>query len=120
MKTTFRTLAIIGTFAIIGFSNMNAVAANNEAINTDQNEEAVVTESNATSEAILDVLEYNTSLGSDSIINWYADKMIALIQTDVENEFIKTAELETASTASTETEKYAEMLISSMKANAEK
>ena len=120
MKTTFRSLAIIGTFAIIGFTNINAVADNKKALNSEQKEEAVTTESNAIAEAALDVLEYNTSLGSDSILNWYASKMISLIQTEVENEFIKTAELETASTASAETEKYADMLIEAMKAKAEK
>ena len=116
MKTTFRTLAIIGTFAIIGFSNINAVADNKVEMNTEKNAEAVVSES----DAILDVLEYNTSVESDTFINWYASQMISLIQTNVENEFIKTAELETASTASAETEKYADMLIEAMKAKAEK
>ena len=116
MKTTFRTLAIIGTFAIIGFSNINAVADNKVEMNTEKNAEAVVSES----DAILDVLENNTSVESDTFINWYANQMISLIQTNVENEFIKTAELETASTASAETEKYADMLIEAMKAKAEK
>ena len=120
MKTTFRTLAIIGTFAIIGFSNINAVADNKVEMNSEQNEDAVVIESSATSEATLDVLEYNTSAESDTFINWYASKMISLIQTNVENEFIKAAELETASTASGETQKYADMLIEAMKAKAEK
>jgi len=116
MKTTFRTLAIIGTFAIIGFSNINAVADNKVEMNTEKNAEAVVSES----DAILDVLENNTSVESDTFINWYASQMISLIQTNVENEFIKTAELETASTASAETEKYADMLIEAMKSKAEK
>ena len=116
MKTTFRTLAIIGTFAIIGFSNINAVADNKVEMNTEKNAEAVVSES----DAILDVLENNTSVESDTFINWYASQMISLIQTNVENEFIKAAELETASTASGETQKYADMLIEAMKAKAEK
>ena len=120
MKTTFRTLAMIGTFAIIGFSTINAVADNKEALNSEQKEEAVGTESNATTEAALDVLEYNTSFESDTFINWYASQMISLIQTNIENEFIKAAELETALTANAEAEKYADMLIEAMKANAEK
>ena len=72
MKTTFRTLAIIGTFAIIGFSNINAVADNKVEMNTEKNAEAVVSES----DAILDVLENNTSVESDNFINWYANQMI--------------------------------------------
>jgi len=120
MKTTFRTLAIIGTFAIIGFTNINAVADNKKALNSEQKEEAVATESNATTEATLDVLEYNTSFESDTFINWYASQMIYLIKADVENEFIKAAELETASTANAVAEKYADMLIEAMKAKAEK
>jgi hypothetical protein len=118
MKTKLRTIKVIGTFAIIGLINANAVAGNKEGVNPNAftpKTELSVNQTGMNEDAIISALEELTALTTDAQIEKYAAKQISLSENATESDFLNFAELLTASGTDSEIEKYASKLLSIQK-----
>lgn len=116
MKTKIRTLIAICALGFIGLININAIADNKKAVNTEvvtEKIEMLTTESVMSEDAFLESAEALTALEADAQIERYATRQILLEKNaNAVSDDLTIAQASTASEADSEIEKYAQKLLS--------
>jgi hypothetical protein len=116
MKTKIRTLIALIALGIIGFTNINAIADNKRAINTETTNEAtelLISENLLANQDFLNLAEALTASEADELIAKYASKQIKLKESaDYKSEILSTTDANTALDADFEVERYANKLLS--------
>jgi hypothetical protein len=115
MKTRIKTLPAICALGILGLMNINAIADNKKAINSEVvagNGEMLTIESNMTEADFLNSAEALTALDADIQMEKYATKQILLNKNErTKTDFITSAESFTAAGTDEEIGKYALKLV---------
>ena len=115
MKTKIRTLLAICALGFIGFININAIADNKKAANTEvmnANAKLVTNESVLTDQAFFNLAQELTAMEADAQIEKYANKQILLNENlSAKSGFIASAESFTAQGSDQEVSKYVQKLV---------
>ena len=124
MKTNIKTLAAICILGFIGLININAIADNKKAPNTEMNnlkEEMLKMETTSNEDAFFKLAEEITAMGVDAQIDKFATRQILLERKAVEHsDFEAAAESITALGVDKEIARYAEKIIKLENAKNEK
>jgi len=115
MKTKIRTLLAICALGFIGFININAIADNKKAANTEVtnvNAKMVSSESLLSNQTFFILAQEATAMESDAQIEKYANKQILLNEnSSTKPGFMAAAESFTAQGADQEVSKYVQKLV---------